>query len=242
MNFVLDIHCHTVSSGHAYSTLSECIGEAARKHLELLAITDHGSAMAGAPSPFHFGNMVVLPRHINGVEVLRGIELNILDYTGAIDLDERRLSMLDIVLASLHTPVIKPSTEAEHTEALIAVMNNPYVDILGHLGHLAYPFDIERVVDEARRTGTIIELNNSSFNPTSVRAGGDDVVKALARRCVEKSVPLVLGSDAHFHADVGNFRYLEPLIAELGIPEKLILNTSVKKLKSALERKRPRGY
>ena len=84
MKFVADTHTHTISSGHAYSTLDELVKEASKKGLEVIAITDHTPAMPGGAHAFHFANLRIIPKEMYGVRILRGAETNIMDYEGHI--------------------------------------------------------------------------------------------------------------------------------------------------------------
>ena len=96
MKYEVDTHWH------AYSTVVENAREAANKGLKMIVITDHGPALGEGINRYYFGNMTVIPRQIEGVYILRGIEANILDCKGTLDLPERYLKKLDIVLAGLH--------------------------------------------------------------------------------------------------------------------------------------------
>ena len=107
---IMDTHTHTLASGHAYSTIRENAEAAARKGLELLAITEHAPRMSGSCQLIYFQNLKVVDRHAYDVELLLGAELNILDERGTVDLPERTLSQLDIAIASLHTPCITPGS------------------------------------------------------------------------------------------------------------------------------------
>lgn len=234
MNYVLDTHCHTVASGHAYSTVQEIAKQASKIGLELIAITDHSDKMPGGAFLFHFHNMVVFPKEIYGVEVLKGAEVNILDYDGNVDLDKDTLEMLDIVIASFHPPCIKPGDIIENTRALINIIKNPNIDVVGHPGDPRYPIDIKAVVEMAKEYKTLLEINNSSLKPGSFRAGGTDAVKDIINECVRLDMPFIIGSDAHISFDVGNFQFAEKLIAELDVPRELIVNTSVEALKKFL--------
>lgn len=69
--YPVDLHMHTVASTHAYSTLHDYIAEAKLKNIKLFAITDHGPDMADAPHYWHFMNMRVWPRLVDGVGILR---------------------------------------------------------------------------------------------------------------------------------------------------------------------------
>ncbi len=76
--YPVDLHMHTVASTHAYSTLSDYIAQAKQKGIKLFAITDHGPDMEDAPHHWHFINMRIWPRVVDGVGILRGIEANIM--------------------------------------------------------------------------------------------------------------------------------------------------------------------
>lgn len=146
MKLLLDVHNHTVSSGHAYSTVQEVALEASKKGLKYVGITDHGPKMPGGPHIFHIGNLKVIPDNIDGVEILKGVEANILNKEGEMDIPERLLKGLDIVIASLHDVCMEPSNVEEHTKALLNAMENEYVDILGHPGNPSFPIDKEKVI------------------------------------------------------------------------------------------------
>ena len=102
MKTLLDVHTHTVASGHAFSTLQEMAVAASEKGLKLLGITEHAPGIPGTCSPIYFRNLHVVPRRIYGVELLLGAELNIIDYKGTIDMGEEYFPMLDIRIAGIH--------------------------------------------------------------------------------------------------------------------------------------------
>lgn len=76
-----------------------------------------------------------------GTELLLGSEVNILDSKGNVDLEENIRKKLDIIIASLHIPCIKPGTREENTQAYIETMKKPYIDIIGHPDDGRYPVD-----------------------------------------------------------------------------------------------------
>ena len=115
---LLDLHTHTIASGHAYNTLYEMAQAAADKGLSLYGCSEHAPAMPGTCHAFYFSNFKVLPRVIRGVPVLMGTELNILDYTGRVDLEDHYLLKTDYAIASLHTPCIdNHGTREDYTKA-----------------------------------------------------------------------------------------------------------------------------
>lgn len=235
MKYILDTHCHTIASGHAYSTLQEMVKSAADKGLELIAITDHAPAMPGSTYIFYFNNLVVVPSELYGVEVLKGVEANIIDYNGNIDMDKYSLSKMDIVIASLHPPCIHVGTIEENTNAIIGAIRNPYINIIGHLDDGRFPVDYEKIVKEAKNNKILLELNNTSLDPKGVRLNSRENAITLLELCKQYEQPIVFGSDAHFFTDVGNFNNAISLIEEINFPKELIVNHSVKELKKYLK-------
>lgn len=230
MRDVLDTHTHTLASGHAYSTIRENIRAGAEKGLELLAITEHAPRMPGSCHDFYFHNLKVVDRRAYEIPVLLGVELNILDPAGHVDLEQPILKRMDIAIASLHTPCIRPGSREENTEAVLNAMKNPYVNIIGHPDDGRYPLDYRAVVQGAKDHGVLLELNNSSLRPGGSRVGTRELDVEMLTLCMEYKVPVVMGSDAHVDTDVGNHVLALELLEELHFPEELLINVSPKRL------------
>lgn len=228
MELVLDTHVHTLASGHAYSTLAEYIDEAKAKGIRLFAQTDHGPAMPGGPHAFHIGNQRVLPDVIEGIRVLKGVEANIVNFDGRLDIEPRYLRNLEFVLASLHDVCLMPGNRDENTRALIGAMQNKAVDAIGHSGNPAFPIHIEAFVKAAKEHDIMIEINNSSFGKS--RVGSRENCEEIARVAKAYGVKMIAGSDAHIRYDLGRFDYAKEVFQRLDIPESLIMNTSAEKL------------
>ena len=237
MKLKIDTHTHTLASGHAYSTVDENFRWAAEKGLELVALTDHAPGMKDTTCHAYFANLHVLPEKLHGVRLLRGIELNIMDFDGTVDMDEKTLSRLDMAIASLHTPCIAPGSRKENTRALLKVMENPYVDIIGHPGDPRYDIDYKEVFRQAKETGTILEINNASLIPGGFRDGSQENVKEILRMSMEDGVSVVLGSDAHFYTGIGDFSHAIALLKEIGFPEELVLNTDPARFLASLKKR-----
>ena len=236
MNFLLDSHCHTISSGHAYSTIKECFDYSSSIGLKLLAITDHAPALEGGACSLYFMNITSLPKKISGVEFMSGVELNILDEGGNVDLENGLLKKLDVIIASLHTPVFKPADKAVVTNAVLNVMDNPHLNILGHLGDPRYPLDIERVVRKAKEKRIIIEVNNKSCTPDFKARYSEENQLELIRQCARAGVFVVASSDSHFHEHIGNMENAKKMLEKARIPESLILNTNIDTYRLALKK------
>ena len=114
MNFKIDLHTHTLNSGHAFSTLSENIEQASKVGLKVLGISDHGPAMPGGTHRFYFQNFGIIPRQIKDLRLLCGVEANIVDAHGNLDLPDGELSLMDFVIASLHGAVIQPQSKIQN--------------------------------------------------------------------------------------------------------------------------------
>ncbi|MBR2851909.1 MAG: phosphatase [Anaerotignum sp.] len=237
MKLKIDTHTHTLASGHAYSTVDENFRWAAEKGLELVALTDHAPGMKDTTCHAYFANLHVLPEKLHGVRLLRGIELNIMDFNGTVDMDEKTLSRLDMAIASLHVPCIVPGSRKENTQTLLKVMENPYVDIIGHPGDPRYDIDYKEVFRQAKETGTILEINNASLIPGGFRDGSQENVKKILRMSMEEGVSVVLGSDAHFYTGIGDFSHAIALLKEIGFPEELVLNTDPARFLASLKKR-----
>ena len=197
-NSVLDLHTHTIVSGHAYSTLREMAKAASDKGLELLGITEHAPKMPGTCHLFYFDNLRIVPRELYGIELVLGSEVNILDAKGTVDLPQKTMEKLDIIIASLHTPCMEPGSRQENTEAYLNAMKNPCVNIIGHPDDGRYEVDYEALVQGAKEYGKILELNNHSMDPGCSRIHAVENDTIMLNYCKKYQVPVVMDSDAHF--------------------------------------------
>lgn len=233
--YIIDTHTHTIASGHAYNTILEMAKAASDKGLKILGITDHSKAMPDASGDFYFMNLKAMDREAYGVELLLGVELNIIDFNGKVDLPSRYIKEMDIVIASLHTPCIQPGTLEENTNAIIKCCENPLIHIIGHPDDGSYELDMERMVKSAKETGTILELNNNSI---VFRKNARENDKKMLLLCKQENVPIVIGSDAHAVGKVGENANAMELIEEVEFPKELVLNYYPEKLKEYLRKNR----
>ena len=237
MRDILDVHTHTIASGHAYNTLQEMIHTAKEKGLKLLGVSDHAVAMPGACHLFYFHNLKVVDRQYGDLELMLGSEVNVIGYNGELDLDDETLQGLDYAIASLHTPCLAPGTIEQNTNALIKAMENPYINVIGHPDDSRFPIDYEQLVLAAKKNHVLLEINNSSLNPKGFRQNARDNDITILNLCKKYEVPVCLNSDAHIASDIGNTKFIDPLLIETNFPEELIINTSVDKFKQFLSNK-----
>ena len=240
MNIELDTHTHTLASGHAYNTIREMIEAAAAKGLKLLALTEHAPAMPGSCGDYYFYNLKILPRFQKGIEVMFGVELNVMDYEGHVDLPQHYIQCTDLRIASLHPPCLRPGIKEENTAAMMGIIHNPYVNILGHPDDGRYAMDYEAVISEAKKYDKIVELNNNSMSPLNSRTNARENDKIILDLCKKYEVPVVMGSDAHADFMIGDFTRALELVEEVGFPKELLLNDSVEKFKRFIHIQRVR--
>lgn len=235
MKIIADTHCHTLASTHAYSTLMENIKVAAQKGLYAIATTDHGPHMPGAPGKWFFRNLRTIPRYVNGVMIIRGVEANVINENGDLDLDlEFEHSTLDWVVASVHPPTYigKSHTVNDMTNAYLNLAHNPVVNVIGHSGSEEFKYDYERVIPEFKKNGKLVEINNHTFigRKTSI-----ENCKTIAKVCKKYSAPIIINSDAHFCEYVGNYENAANLLKEIDFPEELIVNADLERFKNYLK-------
>lgn len=237
MRVEIDTHTHTLASGHAYNTIREMAKAAKEKGLKALAITEHAPEMPGSCHLFYFTNLKVVPRKIEGIDILFGSELNIMDAEGHVDLPTSTIKGLDITIASMHPPCYKgEKTLEEVTKAYINIMEREDIDIIGHPDDGRFPVDYEMLVKAAKKTGTLLEINNSSLKPDGYRANTKENALKILKYCKKYETMIVLGSDAHFDTGIADYTYAYEVLKEADFPEELIANTSFEKLQSLLKR------
>ncbi len=234
MKIELDVHTHTIASGHAFSTLQEMAQAAAGKGLKLLGITEHSPGVPGSCNPIYFRNLHVVPRQMYGIELLLGAEINILDGEGNLDMDENCMRMLDIRIAGIHSLCYSYGTVDENTHGMVKAGSNPFIHIISHPGDGTAELNFEPIVLAAKEHHTLLEINNSSLKPTRNKPNARENNLSILRLCKRYEVPVILGSDAHISFDIARYDYLYDLLQLTEFPESLIMNRDVKSFKEYL--------
>lgn len=224
LNPKLDVHTHTIVSGHAFSTLQEMVTAAKEKHLEILGITEHAPGIPGTCDPIYFRNLHVVPRQYGDLRLLLGAELDILDTYGTLDLDEYYYRRLDLRIAGIHLLCWQGGTIEENTRGMINAIRNPWTQIISHPGDGTAQLLFEPIVLAAKETGTLLEINNSSLNPTRNKETALRNNLEILRLCKRYEVPVVLSSDAHISFAIADYSFIWPLLRATDFPDQLILN------------------
>ncbi len=220
-----DLQMHTTASDGKNSI--EEMAEAARaRGYQYIALTDHSQAVtvANGMDEKRTREQIRKIRAANekklGIRVLAGIEVDILK-DGRLDLEDEVLAELDVVVASVHSYM---SLEREAmTERMLAAIENPYTHIIGHpTGRLllrrdSFAYDMERILDSARKHGAVMECNAS---PERL-----DLKDVYLRMAKERGVRVVISTDAHTAATLECMRYGVQMARRGWIEKKDVLNT-----------------
>ncbi len=237
---VIDMHTHSIMSGHAYGTIREMAQAAADRGIELLGISDHALPTPGAPHNVYFACAPGMPSSLCGIKVLAGAEVNILDYAGTLSLPKDILDKLEYRIGSMHYDSYTPGTKAENTRAAVAAMKSGYVDILGHPDDSFCPLDYAEITAAAADCMVLPEINTASvkFKDTPRRTDVEKNLMELLSQCEKRGIPVIANSDAHDPSKVGVLDLPLAMIEKAGFPDELVINRSVAELELFLEKRR----
>ena len=230
---IADMHMHTLVSGHAFGTIREMAAAASEKKLQLIGITEHGPGVPGTCDPIYFLNFRDAPRELYGVELLYGCEVNI-QTGGQLSLGRRYLDELDYAIAGIHGFCFENEGVSKNTDSIIKCMEDPKIRFISHPDDGRYPIDFPALVQGAKEYGVALEVNNSSLRTPSFRVGCLENYKCMLPLCMEYGVPIIVDSDAHDPAAVGNFALAVKLLDEVNFDDRLILNNDLQKVKDFL--------
>ena len=192
-----DLHTHsTWSDGR--DPMEHMVLAARELGYEYVAITDHSERafasrkLLALEIPIQRDEINVLRSRIHGIEILHGIEVDIMP-DGSLDFNDTQLAGFDIVLASLHDD--HGHDGARLTDRYVQAMRNPMVNIITHPANRSpalspgYDLDYDRLFETAIATGTALEVDGAP--------GHLDMDGSIARRAVDAGVTLTIDSDCH---------------------------------------------
>lgn len=229
----VDLHTHTFFSACGIHTHLEVLTRAKALGMTAVAITDHGKAL----SP-RFSSPVYdrLNQPLEGIKLLKGIECNLLDNLGTIDLPDKLLPYLDVVLLGIHPNTPKGLEKSKYTDMMLAAIDkNPALDILTHLNDENYPVDFHRVIERAKRDGIAIELNNSK---TLLKRSPDKLTRELVTAALSHGAKIVITSDMHALEELGEDSSVKPFLIEADYPQELIVSNSADSAFAFLDERR----
>ena len=227
-----DFHTHSKYSKffHGKSTIREVVASAAAKGLKTIALTDHAPDHLFGVWPFLLKKrkreIEKLRKEFPSIEILCGLETNLVSNKGAIDVTKKQRADLDFCVLGFHRTagmfchpffaikmLFGKNKIERNTNAYLNAIENNKIDVVAHLKQYIN-VDCGKIAAAAAKKGTFIEINNRHlcFNK-------DDVKAMLATDC-----KFVVDSDAHRARDVGKFDNAIAFIEKYNIPIERIVN------------------
>lgn len=243
-----ELHTHTLASGHGTGdTIADLAKAAAARGMKALGISDHGPATPGAARESYFRGLKNAPAYRAGIRIFYGVEANILDEEGRLDLPQEVLTGLDFCIAGIHPQSYRSSAYGRksfwdrhqvrkdqdaaqaiqtNTRAYIKAMEHPCVKFIAHPEDQNYPVDVKALVEAAVHNQVYLEINEASLAPEGYRGDTRATMREILLRCKEYRHPILCSSDSHGAEGVGRTPLCLELIRECGFPRDLILNDS----------------
>jgi DNA polymerase (family 10) len=226
-----DLHTHSHWSADGKSTLEQMLEAAVARGYDYYAVTDHSHYLREGRLHAQLEEIEALRKRFPQLMILAGVEANIRS-NGEVDVADEDLALLDWVVASVHN-----APDSRPTERVLEAMQNPYVDVIGHLTGRRIgkrpprDVDVGRVIVGALETGTLLEINGQ---PDRL-----DLRDVHARAAKEAGLKLVVSSDAH---EVRSQAYLELAISQARrgwLTKADVANTHTWKQLDKLRKQRP---
>jgi DNA polymerase (family 10) len=238
-----DLQMHTTASD-GRNSIEEMAHAAKELGYQYISLTDHSKAVTVANGLDEKRTLEQIKKiHAAnaknpGIRILASSEVDVLK-NGKLDLDEEVLAQLDVVLVSIHSYM--NLDRAEMTDRILAAIENPYTQILAHptgrlvLHREAYAYDMERVLDAAKKQGVVMECNAS---PERL-----DLKDTHLRMAKERGVKIVISTDAHTTRGLQAMRYGVQMARRGWLEKKDVINTlSLEKLLAGLREKPGAGH
>lgn len=234
----IDLHIHTVASGHAYNTILEYIYKAQELKMIMIGFSEHGPDMKGSVAKGYFTNLGRLPRKVGNLIILRGIEANIINKKGEIDIsDDIIKNKLDYVIAGMHKGIgFNNDDKKNNTTMLVNAIRSGKIDILSHpfLNH-RIPFDVKRVYEEACKRNVLLEINMHYLSKPKIRENNIKNLKIMIQTAKDYDKKVILNTDAHSIWELADDGPLKKIKKEIGLTDKMIINNYPKELLKQLK-------
>ena len=234
----IDLHLHTVASGHAQSTVLEYINQAKKLKMKVIGISDHGpDSTEAVGSSIYFLSLSRIPRYVDGIRILKGIEANVVNNQGEIDISDLVIKRLDYVMVNFHnnTPYHDQGVK-KNTEVMIKTIRSGQVAIISHpfLNKL-YPVDLQKICEAACQNDVLLELNLSALAKSKKEDYILPNIKIMLDVVKKFKKKVILGSDAHNIWELADDSYLQKMKTKIGLSANLVINNYPKELFKLLE-------
>ncbi len=218
----IDLHTHTIASGHAFCTVNELATRANELNMEAIAITDHGPGLPNGPHVYHFVNQWRFRKIAGKCKIFSGVEEDLSGSDGEVFLPENVLENLDVVLLGLHPypkGFVMNNDSKTVLKSLLKAMENPLIKGVTHPVNNWFDFNVKEIVKNAKPTGTAVELNLSKIK------GLEKKLEEFLDFVGEFDAPLMINSDSHAVTELGNFGDLQQFVDKIDMTK--VLNQSI---------------
>jgi len=219
----IDLHIHSIASGHALSSVYEIISFAKDNGLTHIGITEHGPAMEGAPHEGYFDVYTQFPNHLYDVNIYLGVEANILDINGKLDISSNTASYQKVISAGIHerTPYNYNDT-ISNTEAIINTITNSRCHIITHPYREHVKTNLSEIADAATKKGVLLEINNRIFSSPSQELL--DEYNRMIKIIKSNKGFVIIGSDSHILETIGDDSAIQKYASYIGLTDEVIIN------------------
>ncbi len=223
----VDLHIHTIFSGHAYGTVAEYVGQAKELSMDIIGISDHGPSLySSMTNDYYFGGIKRLPTMFGGLTLLKGIEANIVGAGGELDMDDLILGKLDYVMAGFHGNAgYEDRGPDANTSAMISAISSGKIDIITHpFVTREIAFDVKRVAEAACEHNVLLEINTSYLRSHRLTEHTLDDIAAMLKEVKRHGKKIIVNSDAHCIWELGDDEPLEKLRHKIKLDDEMIIN------------------
>ena len=232
----IDLHIHTIVSGHAHNTILEYINQAKKLKMKVIGISEHGpkdtETLVGE---IYFSVLGRIPKKVEGIRILKGVEANIINSKGELDISDDLVERLDYVMANFHYETSYRSKGFKgNTIAMINAIRSGKIDIITHPFHTTnFDMDMGKIVEEACENNVLLELDlqyiKKYINERKSSVHLDNIKKMVAGVKKHKK-KLIVNSDAHNIWELADDEPLKKIKKEIGLTDNLIINNYPKEL------------
>ncbi len=226
MKFIGDFHIHTVASGDAFGTIREIVQISKERNLKHIAITDHGPTMPISSHPYYFNSLADNVSSDSGIIIYPGVEANIIDENGSLDLPDDTLNRLEYIIAAFHGFSWDNNDIYVNTKALKSCLIRYDIKSIAHLNYPYFELDMTEIIPVLIEKNIAIEINNKALKKDIDWS----IFKNQVMKLKDKGVKFIVNSDAHYPLQVGNFDRALEFIDYCGLKESDIINTSQDKV------------
>lgn len=235
-----DYHTHTIYT-HGSGTVEDNVKSAIKRGLKQIAITEHSFSQAYyGITPKEYNEMRIEIQDLRNkykgqIDILCGLESNLLDLDGTIDLAKNKRDIVDILVVGYHANFKPRSLKAfftfwvpnvlgiggkskkqieKNTQAYIKALRTYKIDILSHINSHRCYVDPVKICEVAKEVGTYIELNGKVINFT------EEQIKDM----IATGVTFIIDSDAHYPDRVGKNNRGMNIVDKYNIPPEQVAN------------------